>query len=215
MSQDIQLKLKVVESTSQLATAALTALLPEVKAYFNKAVGSLSSQIGDIIVQKIKEQKEYVSLVGGELRIQFGLPDADSRIEQILQSIKSGQSLQLIQPAINGNKIVGKFKLEMVKSDFSDLLSVGAASLTTEKGTELPWLEWLLLQGDTVIITDYYFAIGPYATSRTGGGIMKGSTGSVWRVPPEFAGNIKNNWITRAIDSAGTEIQNLLQTSIQ
>jgi hypothetical protein len=44
---------------------------------------------------------------------------------------------------------------------------------------------------------------------------MKGSTGSVWRVPPEFAGNIKNNWITRAIDSAGPEIENLLQASIQ
>ena len=36
---------------------------------------------------------------------------------------------------------------------------------------------------------------------------MIGGSGFSWRVPPEYAGSITNNWITRAIDQSQTAIE--------
>jgi hypothetical protein len=102
----------------------------------------------------------------------------------------------------------------MIKSDFNDLISMGESVVVTEKGTDLNWLSWLLIDGDAIIISDYMFVAGPFDTSRTGMGIMRQS-GGAWRVPPEFAGQINNNWITRAIDAAASEIDNTLQSILK
>ena len=39
--------------------------------------------------------------------------------------------------------------------------------------------------------------------------------GGRWGVPPEFAGTIKKNWITEAIDSIEDQVQNLLAKSLR
>jgi hypothetical protein len=39
--------------------------------------------------------------------------------------------------------------------------------------------------------------------------------GNSWRVPPEFAGNVNNNWITRGINSAVPEIDQYLMKAME
>jgi hypothetical protein len=73
----------------------------------------------------------------------------------------------------------------------------------------LPWLQWLLLEGNATIVRNYTVSFGPNRFSRTGFALMRPSLQS-WKVPSEFAGTINDNWITRAIDGAESNIQKLL-----
>jgi hypothetical protein len=202
----------LVGSNSSIGRDMLQALLPDLQKYFNKVYREIQINIPRILIFHIKSQPEYSSLLSGKLMGEFGLPDSASRLSNILSTIESGAIVQSKPITISGSRIKGSIRLQMVQKDFSDLLSLGDASFTTEKGANLQWLSWLLKEGDSIIIADYTFALGSFASSRTGMGIMREFGGSSWRVPPEFAGNINNNWITRAIDAASSDIEKELES---
>jgi hypothetical protein len=208
----LSFNVKLTESNNVIAQNMLKALLPEINKYFNDIYQNMKQNISNIVVNYIKAQPEYESLISGKLKAEFGLPDATSRINSILSAIESGAMVQTKPLSATGGKLRGSIKLQMIQKDFSDLLSLGDSSFTTEKGSNLEWLRWLLIEGDNIIISEYYFIAGPYSTSRTGMGIMHGFQGGSWRVPPEYAGNVNNNWITRAIDAASSDIQKELES---
>lgn len=208
----LNFNLKLVGSNSSIAQDMLSALLPDLNKYFNDIYNKLRQNIPPILISYIKAQPEYSSLMGGKLMAEFGLPDASSRLSNIMQTIESGAIVQTKPLSINGGKIKGSIKLQMIKKDFSDLLSLGDASFVTEKGSTLQWLQWLLIEGDTAIIADYGFVLGSFPSSRTGMGVMRQFGGAFWRVPPEFAGTINNNWITRAISAASGDIQKEIES---
>lgn len=208
---NLNFSVKLLDTNQSINRQILNALLPDLTSYFNNIYSKMKKEIPPIIINYIKAQPEYTSLTGGRLMAEFGLPDASSRLSNILSTIENGTIVNFKPPSIKGNKIQGSIRLQMIKTDFADLLSLGDASLTTEKGTKLDWLKWLLTEGDTAIISDYTFSAGANKNSRTGLGIMKEFSGAFWRVPPEFAGTIKNNWITRAIEGASSSIDQVLQ----
>ena len=206
--------IKLIDSNKSIGDAMLRALLPDVNKYFDKISNNLQAKLPPIIINSIRAQPEYDSLLSGSLKAQFGIPDPSSRVEAILSSIQNSIVVKQKSLNISNGQIKGGIKLQMIKSDFSDLISMGESVVVTEKGADLNWLSWLLIEGDAIIIADYTFVAGPFDSSRTGMGIMRQS-GGAWRVPPEFAGQINNNWITRAIDAASSEIDNTLQSILK
>lgn len=215
MSSKLSFDLKLTESNSTISRNILQALLPDLNKYFDKISSNIRKNISSILINHIKSQPEYDSLLSGKLMAEFGIPDAASRLSGILSTIENGSVVKTKPLRISGSQINGSVKLEMIQKDFADLLSLGEASFTTEKGSNLEWLRWLLIEGDTTIIADYTFVLGPSPSSRTGMGIMRQFGGSSWRVPPEFAGSVNNNWITRAINSASADIEKALQSLVR
>ena len=211
MSEAIGLSVNLVESESEITSKILQALMPQVSVYFDKIQSELVDAIPSIIIQSIVNQPEYDALMSGTLQYEFGIPDPGSRLSEIIETIRNGYVVKYKPVSAKSSSLVGGIKIEMVKKDFSDLLSLGSASLTTEKGERLEWLRWLLVEGDNVIISDNVFIFGPDPNSRTGYGIMRQMSGGFWRVPPEYAGNLENNWITRAIEEASTSIDKEIQ----
>lgn len=211
----LKFNLKLLDNTKNIGKDICVALLPQMTKFLDDIFIKLKNTIPDIIIQSIVSQPEYDSLISGSLRSEFGIPDASSRISDILNTIRSGAGVVKKGPSVVGSRISGSIKFQMIRSDFQDLLSLGSSTFTTEKGSELKWLQWLLLEGDSVIISDNRFVSGPSKYSRTGSGIMQESSGAFWRVPPEFAGNIKNNWITRAIDDASSEINRAIENLLR
>jgi hypothetical protein len=78
----------------------------------------------------------------------------------------------------------------------------------------LPWLEWLLLKGNSIIVRNYNVKYGQNPRSRSGDAIMIDSTSS-WRVPPEFAGTTRDNWTTRALNRVDKDINRIIQQSFE
>lgn len=207
--------LTLLESDAQIANTINKLLADELKKILQKVGNEASTYIKNTIISSIKNQPEYASLLNGKLKYEFGLPDADSRVSSILQNIEKSLNISYQQPSYSVNGVSGGFVINMIPSDFNDILSLPASVFTTEKGTSLQWLKWLLLEGDNSIVFGYKFILGQNPFSRTGQGIMRTETSGVWRVPPEFAGSQDNNWITRAISATEDDINNYLINALK
>jgi hypothetical protein len=211
----LRFSIDILESDEQISKEINKAILQELKSRLPVVFKKSQNYILNTVIEAIKNQPEYISLLSGSLKYEFGLPDASSRINAILETIERSLYVEYEQPKITGSNIVGGFLIGIINAGFSDILSLKEATLITEKGTPLEWLKWLLLEGDKTIIIGYDFNIGNYKNSRTGGGIMSPSFQGAWRVPPEFAGTIENNWIIRAVESIQDQIESQLVSLLQ
>jgi hypothetical protein len=208
--------LDVLDSTNDINKKIIKSLLAEVDDWLKSRILNTKNSIRNIIRQSIISAPEYQSLVSGKLKLEFGIPDAASKIQGLL-SIWEAAEIDVKKTAIKGNKIVGGFSIYMIQSDFSDVLFLlnPDAYVLTEKGDLLNWLEWLLMLGDKTIVKEYEVEIKPSPRSRTGGAVMKRKKSAKWKVPSEFSGTVNNNWITRSIDSVENDIEMAILRELQ
>ena len=182
-----------------------------------KALPEIVNKIKVAVVNRIKSSDEYAELQGGTLQAQLGVPNSNSRLERITDIWISNISIKR-KPirAMGSNRITGGFSIGMIKNDWSDVLATSDANYTTEKGKNIPWLEWLLIAGDKTIIDDYTFTpdIPAKARSRTGLGIMKANLRRRWGVPSQYAGTTQNNFVTRSLEGIDKEIIAIMQSEI-
>jgi hypothetical protein len=211
----LKASIEILESNGDISKYILNALLPQVNTYFENVFDKVSKQIEEIVITSIKNAPEYSSLISGNLKAEFGLPDSESRVNNIIEFWKNIRVKYNTVKIKNNSTLSGSFILTMIPSDYSDVINLPSANFTTEKGSKLNWLEWLLLFGNQTIIKDYEIKLGPNPNSRTGLAVMKGTIAGKWSVPPEFAGIENNNWITRAIDNVESDINKLLKNSLR
>jgi hypothetical protein len=210
----IRVSLKLLDSNSNIYQEILKALLPQVNQYMSKAILSIKPEIINIVGSSIRNSPEYGSIQSGQLKYELGIPDPSSRLESLINIWLNNIQSTYDKPVISNNKIKSSFTFEMIKSDFSDVLSTDFATVRDNmRGYDLPWLRWLLLEGNKTIVSKYEVLFGQNKASRTGFAVMTPSNRS-WKVPSTFSGNISDNWITRAIDSASSQIQSLLDRSL-
>ena len=206
----MKFKVNILETNEEIYKKINDIIAQRLKTTLPLAFENSTTFLQKIIIENLKKQPEYESLLNGSLKHQFGIPDPDNRLEEILSQIINSLTTTYKKPTVQGSRIQGGFTINMVKGDFSDLLDLSSAKISTEKGTELEWLRWLLLEGDSSIVIGYDFISGFGSHSRTGDGIMRGNHSGIWRVPPEFSGSLTNNWIIRGIIDCGPEIDRYL-----
>ena len=211
----LECSLTIKQSDNRIIKDILKLLVPEVKDYFDSILNNIRDPLKNLVIDAIKKAPEYDSLLNGNLKAEFGLPDSDSRVNAIIQTLDAinVKSKKIIIKG--GEQLSGGFELTMIPINFSNILKLPEATFTTEKGDDLNWLQWLLLFGNETIIKDYEVKLGPNPKSRTGMAVMRGVISGKWSVPSRFAGTVNNNWITRAIDSVDNEIENLISTNIR
>ena len=201
---------RLVESNGVIAQRIIDALIPDVEKFMVSSINQIKSQLPPIIRAAITNTPEYESILNGKLKYEFGLPDSSSKLAALLDIWSTNLKYDFNPPRKSKNQIIGSFSVSAIRVDFSDVLySDYAIMYDSFRGYTLPWLEWLLLEGNKAIISNYEVKFGPNKYSRTGNAIMKSSSSS-WSVPSEFAGTISDNWITRALDGAESDIDSLL-----
>lgn len=210
----MKFSVKLLDTDADIKKKIITALKEDIDSTLNKAIPQINTQIQSVLKQAIQNQPEYQSLLSGQLRLEFGIPNPSPAVTAIINQWISNTSIDRKPSTVNSRGISTGFSIGMVASDYADVLSLSAASVTDTKGYSLPWLDWLLLQGGRIIVRNYSVELGPFSTSRSGGAIMRSSSTN-WRVPPEFAGTLTNNWVTRAIDSIESEIFSIIQKNIE
>jgi hypothetical protein len=212
---NIRSRITLEETPEQIERKILKALQPDLEKYLNKAFQKVQPKIEKLVQDAIVRSPEYQSILSGTLKYEFGLPDSQSRLIEILDFWKRIEAKYQPIKITQKNDISGGFTLGMIKSDYSDVLNSTGAHFTTKKGVTLDWLEWLLLFGNRTIIKDYVVKFGRNRASRTGNAIMTGKSRGKWSVPAEFSGTQNNNWITRAIDSIDKEFDKLIVEALK
>jgi hypothetical protein len=101
-------------------------------------------------------EPEYQSLINGKLKGEFGLPNASQKVNDVIDIWTKNVRITANPITISGSKIKGGFKLDMIDSSYNDVLANdGAIVIDGTSGVVLPWLEWLLLYGNKIIVRNY------------------------------------------------------------
>lgn len=211
----MRFKLTLLDQTSDITKKILGALQIEVSSVINKAIPKITEDIKLLVADALRQEPEYISLLSGTLKAEFGIPDASS-VEKIVEALVNTTTIQSNKVTIAGNGLKGGFSLTMMKSDdMNGVIYLDSASVVdNQKGYVLPWLEWLLYENNRPIVKGYSveYTSSPY--SRSGLAIMVPDS-SNWRVPPEFSGSTRNNWTTRAISRIENNIYSTIINNIK
>jgi len=173
-------------------------------------------QVETLVGDAIVSSPEYQSLRTGVLREHFGLGDqvnVDFIVDTIVEDIQANIILEYF-PSAND---FGFVRVEILKRDLSDLFLIPGTSYTSPpSGETIPWLHWLLFEGDSIILPDYRIRFGSrkHARSRTGRAVMVANSIEGWGVPHVFAGVATDNWLTRAVGAVSPRIFNLITNAI-
>lgn len=201
------LTIKIKETDTEIVQWARTELEKHYFEVLKTSIPAIQASIRKIIISALINEPEYIGLLQGRLLAEFGLVDASSKLNSIL-----GIWAQDIHVTVDKFKL----KVEAIQTDMDNVIQIAAAHQVTEKGEDLPWLDWLMLQGDKTIIRRYEVRLSNSPASRTGRAIMVQGKISRWHVPSDYAGNRRNNWATRAIEHINDEdIYKVIQTAIQ
>lgn len=196
---------KLLSNINDFKKFIIKSIKDRVSASLFSNVSTTEETIKNIVLENIRRQPEYSSLKFGELRGMFGIANV-ADVDVILSELED-MKIKIKKPSAGAQGIDARIEINMVRDGFAELLSSPAASFVSEKGYPVDWLEWLLLRGNDSVVVGYRYSpqVSPY--SRTGQGIMVKGNSAIFRVPPEYAGTVDNNWITRGIDDAMPEIE--------
>lgn len=213
-------------SASQIKRAMQPAIVAQLNDIINRTWYQINEQARDIIDEEIRDTSEYRSLIedtGHSLKAEFGIEDAESKLNEIIDTWVRGVRVTLKPVRFGGNRLVGGISIQAIDSSYKDVINLPEAhhdgySKAAGEAYDIRWLEWLLLEGSDPQI--YYFYVDDewdpaQYESRTGLAVMKrGSASTVWRVPEWAAGYPGDNWITRAMAVASDKIQSLIVATI-
>jgi len=213
----MKFSIRLLESDKEISLKIGNALLPEVRKYMAKVTNKIRSELPNILEDIITNSQTYNDLSRGKLRLELGIPDPVSKILGILAVWSQNINLVYSPPFVTSSgTIQTSLTVGIVKSDYSDILGTSYAYVYDNvRGYQLPWLQWLLLEGNKTIIDNYRVSFINSPKSRTGGALMRPSTSSNWSVPNIHAGSIGDNWITRAIDDNKNTIDKFLQETLK
>lgn len=169
-------------------------------------------------------------LKDSQLRIDFGLSedDASSAIDEIASLIKNQVSVEY-KIAKRSKNAFGVTLILLPNPNFYKNVSSGtyksfgfyAANPNynpSGQPFEIPWLEWLMTRGTQVINEDYY-VFYKEGVGRSGGGFMMNKnklrkSSKVFRIDPEHAGTLEDNFVTRAIIASIPSIEEYVRKQL-
>jgi hypothetical protein len=204
------------ENTNTIKARVNNALSTLLNNTIRRKQGIIFREIRDLIPGWIESQPEMVDLatnIGpGSLAAQFGLKEGSGPeiVKIISKAVQNSISLNVSN--ISKKDLSGGIKINFMSATFEELLTLPEGHVLYDDG-DLHWLNWLLTEGFKVIVVGYSFRF--LDGGRSGGGIM--TKGGLWRVPPQFAGTVEDNFITRALTNPAnqTQIQQILQRHIK
>lgn len=197
--------MKIVESDKVINIKINKALAGELNSRFKKQKEKLLNTIKGIVYNAIRSCPEIDSLSSGELKLDFGLTVDPS--SAIINAIVSSVNVIVTPFSANGGTISkGGITVLIQPNDYQNLLGLSASQQPIESGGSLPWLQWLLLEGDSIIIADFGVEYSSEAKGRAGPARMTTSN-RPFRVNPNFSGTKDDNFITRALRTYFPQIE--------
>lgn len=210
----MNLSLTILESDSQIKSLILAQIKNIIDNSISKSIPRITNDIKVAVALALKAEPEYQSLISGELKAELGIPDA-GQVDRVIDLMLDTLKINLLPIKIGSFGLSGGFELTMLESsNLGGVISASPAYVTDIKGYSLPWLEWLCLRNNEIIVRNFEVKYGPSPNSRSGMAIMVPSANS-WRVPPAFVGSSDRNWTTRAIERVESQVYSIIQKNIE
>jgi hypothetical protein len=210
-----KLSLVLVDDIPTINGKIVNAFRLHLTSVFKRAAIGIQRRIGEVCELLIRRTPEFQSLLSGDLLGELGVPDVEGRLDAVLRTIKNSCDVEVTPLIQAGDVLTGGLVLKMIRADFMDVMEISGAEYLTQRGVQIPWLNWILTQGDRIIVVGYDVKLNlstkEKARSRTGLGLM--IPGSGWRVDPDNSGVLDDNFITRAFNPA--EVEKLLLKIIE
>lgn len=203
--------IKILQSNAQINRQISKSLAKDLRRNLKKNEKKTQDRIKSLIPLWIKQQPEIASILDqgifGSLNAQFGFVQgtAPEAVDAICAAVANAVQVEFnVKDNLDGG-IIFYFQ----PNDFYNVLGISQANIPALSGS-LPWLYWLLTQGTATIVSGYTYQ--PDNSGRSGGGTMV--SGKAWRVPPQFAGTIEDNFITRALQNREKELRSILEEAL-
>ena len=195
-------------------------IIESIKYNYRKVYPQIKKAVRSLVVDEFNtayfSHPTVRSLQTGDLKAEFGLQFAPVKVFQIYEAFV--KSLQVNIGADKTNSVLN-MRIEMARSDFQDALRLDAAYQTwtdsagqTVVGEPLPWLEWLITEGDNLIISDYRFSTRVTGRSNLPGIMVPGAG---WRVPSEHSGTLEHNFLTEVFDKVREGVDKKLWRTVR
>ena len=204
------LSIKLLESDNDIIKKINKSIARRFNSLIKRRAKIVQNDIKRVIPSWISQQPEIISLnsdgVNGSLNAQFGLRPGQSAVvvSDIISAISESISVSITP--ISEVNLSGGISFSIQPTDFKNLISLSSGIVVTEKLQQLHWLDWLLTEGDQVIITGYQYV--PSDGGRSDGGTMK--LGRSFRVEPSFSGTVDDNFVTRVFAGRQRQLTTLL-----
>lgn len=214
------LNIEIVETNRQIEQLILRDIVSELNRVIPTKLKGIDTKVREATFNFIRATTTYNSLVNGELAAHFGIPyiGRQQRIDNIVSAVSNRIEITYKPIRLIAGRFAHGIRFGVLLTNLSEVLGLPDGQILTRKGQVLPWLEWLLVLGDTIEISEYEIKLWP-GKGRSGGGIMISDKGGSWRVPPQFSGTLNDNWLTRAfknnIQSYSSIIEKIIQSELQ
>lgn len=211
----MKFSLKLVESESIIRSQILNTLKDQINIALTATVNDVRREVVELVKNALETEPEFSSLISGELRREFGISDT-SNVQIAVSNIANSILIEKTPVSINNAGLSGGLKISLINNqDYGGALSDESGQVVDNtRGYSLPWLEWLLLKGNQIIVRDFEVKLGANPRSRSGDAVMVPSS-SNWRVPPQFAGTVRENWTTRALSKIDDKIINIIKSRFE
>jgi hypothetical protein len=208
--------LRMQQSEQELTNMILGDIADNINHALDFGASAVKDKIKDKIAELIWASPEIESLISGQLSKELGLANAEPIVVDIIAKIQQAMQFTIEHVnSYNGRLVGGGYIIEVLRGDFSEVLSIPDAAYTTTNNVLIPWLNWLLFAGDSPLIYGYKVVLNPNnaQNSRTGAVMVKSGAGA-WTIPQQNAGTLDNNFLTRALANLGDEIEKIVSEEI-
>lgn len=185
-------------------------LVNALKTEFNRATVSaaqgIKRDLEKAVTGLLVNSPEYKSIQSGILKTEFAINNSDEVLHDILFTVKNSIAVSAVPVNIGVGSLTGGLNISILRNGIQDLISLSSGKYEG-KLFDVPWLEWLLTQGDRIIIAGYNVKAdisspadlaGPKSGLKTGVDVLEQGKG--WRIPTQFSGTESSNWITRTFN---------------
>lgn len=196
------MRVRLVCDPEQIERDLLKELAKVLQKGVTRAVPGITNSLGKLIEEGLLQSPEYKSITTDQLWHELGVIDGEAATVAIIATIRKNMRVTNLGVRVRGKSVTGGLRIEILRGDFADVLALPEASFysySRRRGTSyhVTWLEWLLLEGTSMVVQDFQYSPGHEKSSRTGYGIMVSGEG--WHVPEEFRGTREDNWLTRGL----------------
>lgn len=174
----------------------------------------IENRLKQLIRFNFLQSPETLSMVAGRLQGDFGFTSGEAYVIPVIDWIVNRIRVDRVPYSLRGGVKKKIYKISLAYFDLDELTSLPTASYLNNVNVRrnIDWLEWLLTRGNKPIIYGYEADFGGYPRSRSRSGIaIMVRSDKNWRVPSQFSGTIRNNWITRVYKSSEQSVLNIIE----